>query len=229
MRRGRALVIAVHEPAAPVVPPSAEVVIAVDGGLEAARSAGWPVHAVVGDLDSASAESLDWARGIGARIEAHPARKDETDLELAIEFARGQAAEVHVLASAGGRLDHAAANLLVLASPRWADTAVSATVDGAHVDVVRGRRPLGGEVGDTVSLLAVGGPALVASTWGLEYPLSGEWLSPTGARGVSNVIVGVPPVVDVAEGVLLAIRPGAGRDLEAERMGRSPRTKSAGR
>ena len=186
--------------------------MAADGGLEAARSAGWPVHAVVGDLDSASAASLEWARGMGAEIEARPARKDSTDLELALEFACRRASEVHVIASGGGRLDHAVANLLVLASPRWADMDVSATVDGAHIDVVRGPRRLAGQIGDTVSLLAVGGPARIASSSGLEYPLTDEWLSPTSARGVSNVIVGAPATLDVVEGVLLAVRPAIDRD-----------------
>ena len=212
MIRTRALVIAAHAPASHVEPQGSDLVVAADGGLEAARAAGWPVHAVVGDMDSASADSLAWARRVGAEIEAHPARKDCTDLELALEFARSRAEEVHVVASAGGRLDHAAANLLVLASPRWADVTVSATVDGARVDVVRGRRRLAGTVGDEISLLAVGGPARVVSSSGLEYPLDDEWLSATAARGVSNSIVSVPVTIDVVEGVLLVIRPAAVRD-----------------
>ena len=95
----------------------------------------------------------------------------------------------------------------MLASPRWAGVTLSATVDGAHVDVVRGHRRLAGAVGDPISLLAVGGPARVVSTSGLEYPLADEWLSPTAARGVSNSIVSDPVTIVVAEGVLLAIRP----------------------
>ena len=212
MIRQRALVIARHPPSGLVELPPADLVIAADGGLDAARSAGWPVHAVVGDLDSASPDSLDWARSTGAEILQHPARKDETDLELALEFARRRATEVHVLASARGRLDHAVANLVVLSSPRWADMAVSATVDEAHLDVVRGRHSLAGAIGDAISLIAVGGPALVASSSGLEYPLNDEWLSPAAARGVSNVIVSAPATLDVVEGVLLAIRPASGWD-----------------
>ena len=203
----RALVVAARPSDALPAPPPADLVVAADGGLEAARSAGWPVHAVVGDLDSASAASLEWARGMGAEIEAHPVRKDSTDLELALEFACRRASEVHVIVSGSGRVDHAVANLLVLASPRWADMDVSATVDGAHIDVVRGPRRLAGQIGDTVSLLAVGGPARIASSAGLEYPLTDEWLSPTSARGVSNVIIGAPATLDVVEGVLLAVRP----------------------
>ena len=207
MSRARALVIAAHAPVASVEAPQADLVVAADGGLEAARAAGLEVHAVVGDLDSARAESLDWARGAGAEIKVHPVRKDQTDLELALEFACCRAADVHVLASAGGRFDHAAATLLVLASPRWAGVTLSATIDRAHLDVVRGRRRLEGAVGDTISLLAVGGPARVTSVSGLEYPLADERLNPTEARGVSNSIVSVPVTIEVAEGVLIAIRP----------------------
>ena len=208
----RALVVAARPSDALGAPPPADLVVAADGGLDAARKAGWPVHAVVGDLDSASAASLEWARGLGAEIEAHPVRKDSTDLELALEFASRRATEVHVIASGAGRLDHTIANLVVLASSRWAEIDVTATVDGAHIHVIRGLRRLAGEVGDTISLLAVGGPAQIASSAGLEYPLTNEWLSPTSARGVSNVIVGVPATLDVVQGVLLAIRPATDRD-----------------
>lgn len=183
------------------------LVIAADGGLDAARRWGLSVDAVVGDLDSASEAALEWARRCGATIEAHPADKDMTDLELAMARALPQTDAVHVVLPSGGRLDQAVSSLAVLASPRWATLEVSATVGEAHVTVVRGLRRLRGEVGEVVSLLAVGGPALVASTSGLLFPLAEEALSPTSGRGTSNVIVATPPTVDVAEGVLLAIRP----------------------
>ena len=208
MQRGRALVIAGHLPEVSTLQPVADLVIAADGGLDVALGLGWHVDVVVGDQDSASQEALERARGLGVEVVAHPERKDETDLELALEFSCQRAEQVHVLLSAGGRLDHALANLLVLASPRWASLTVSATVDAAQVEVVRGRRELTGAVGDTVSLIAAGGPARVARTWGLDYPLVNEMLEPTAARGVSNVIVAVPAGVEVIDGVLLAISPG---------------------
>ena len=186
---------------------SPDLVVAADGGLDAASRWRLRVDAVVGDLDSASAAGLDWAKRCGAVIDAHPAAKDATDLELAMASVLEQVEAVHVLLPAGGRLDQAVASLAVLASPRWAGLEVSATVGEAHVTVVRGLRRLRGEVGEVVSLVAVGGPALVASTSGLLYPLVEEALSPTEGRGTSNVIVAAPPTVDVVEGVLLAIRP----------------------
>ena len=207
MRRGRALVIAGRLATAPAVQPEADLVVAADGGLDIALGLGWRVDAVVGDQDSASRSALDRARRSGVEIRSYPARKNETDLELALEFACQRVDEVRVLASAAGRLDHALSGLLVLASPRWAGAKVSATVDSAHVEVVRGQRSIAGAVGDTISLIAVGGPAHVARTWGLEYPLANEVLQPTEARGVSNVIVAHPAGIEVVEGVLLAVSP----------------------
>lgn len=185
-----------------------DLVIAADGGVDVARRLGWPVDLVVGDLDSASDADLDWARSSGARIERHPPDKDYTDLELALARAASEASSIHVIVSLWGRIDHAAAGLVVLASDRWAHRPVSASIDGARVDVVRGRRTLGGRAGELLSLVAVGGPARVTTT-GLEYRLEGSILDPAEARGVSNVIVTPPPIVEVSSGAVLAIRPPA--------------------
>lgn len=183
-----------------------DLVIAADGGVDVARRLGRAVDVVVGDLDSASGAGLDWARSNGARIERHPAVKDSTDLELALARAASEASSIHVIGSLWGRVDHAASILAVLASDRWAHRVVSACIDGAGIDVVRDRRTLGGRAGDLLSLLAVGGAARVSAT-GLEYPLDESLLDPAEARGVSNVIVDPPPVVEVTAGVVLAIRP----------------------
>lgn len=208
----RALVIAACDPAGdePRLDEDAgggfDLVIAADGGVDVARRLGWPVDLVVGDLDSASDANLDWARSSGARIERHPPDKDYTDLELALARAASEALSIHVIGSLWGRVDHAVAGLAVLASDRWAHRVVSACIDGARVDVVRGRRTLSGRAGELLSLLAVGGPARVTTT-GLEYRLEGSLLDPAEARGVSNVIVTPPPVVEVSSGAVLAIRP----------------------
>ncbi|MCY4422106.1 MAG: thiamine diphosphokinase [Acidimicrobiaceae bacterium] len=206
-RRSWALLVAGDQHGEAPATGSPDLVIAADGGLDAARRWRLRVDAVVGDLDSASEAAMDWAKRCGATVDAHPADKDMTDLELAMARVLEQVDAVHVVLPPGGRLDHAVTNLAVLASPRWAALEVSATVGEAHVTVVRGRRRLRGEVGELLSLLAVGGPALVASTSGLLFPLAEEALSPTSGRGTSNVIVATPPTVDVVEGVVLAIRP----------------------
>jgi thiamine pyrophosphokinase len=196
--------------AADAVPPGA-LVIAADEGLEHARALGLDVALAVGDFDSASPEAVASAEAAGTRIERHPADKDATDLELALDAASKLGpSRILVLAARGGRLDHELAGLLVLASDRYAGSQIDALVGEAHVHVVRGARSLAGETGELVSLLAVSGPAEGVTTDGLVYPLRGETLAPGSTRGVSNAFATGNARIEVAHGVVLAVRPGAG-------------------
>jgi thiamine pyrophosphokinase len=197
--------------AAHAVPSGAPVVVA-DSGLDHARALGLDVTVAVGDFDSASPESVVAAEAAGTRIVRHAAEKDETDLELALDTAHAMRPErILVVAGQGGRLDHELAALLLLASPRYADVRVDALVGATSVHVIHGERALDGTPGELVTLLPVHGPAVGVTTQGLAYPLRGETLAPGSSRGVSNVFAEDTARIDIADGVLLAIRPGAAR------------------
>ena len=189
--------------------PADALVIAADGGLERCARLGLRADVVVGDLDSADPGALAVAQERGAEVQRHPARKDATDLELALDeaLARG-AARVLVVASAEGRLDHLLSSLLLLANERYAGVEVDALVGSARVAVVHGERRIDGAPGDTLTLLALHGPAEGVRTEGLEYPLHGERLDPGSSRGVSNVFSARVATVSLERGVLLAILPG---------------------
>ena len=189
--------------------PDALAVVAADGGIEQAHALGLRVDVAVGDFDSASANAVEAAGRAGARIEPHPAEKDATDLELALEAALAFAPRrILVLGADAGRLDHLLAGVLALASESLSRVQVDAMLGKARVHVVRGERTLTGEHGELVSLLPVGGPAEGVTTEGLRYPLRDETLAPASSRGVSNVFAAEQARITVRRGVLLAIRPG---------------------
>lgn len=75
------------EPPARLVPGPADRVIAVDYGAHHALSWGWPIHLLVGDLDSLSKPESEALKASGVRVIAAPTAKDETDLELALACA----------------------------------------------------------------------------------------------------------------------------------------------
>jgi thiamine pyrophosphokinase len=184
-------------------------VIAADRGLEHALALGLEVAVAVGDFDSASPEAVDVAEASGTRIDRHPAEKEATDLELALDLAAAIGPErILVLAGSGGRLDHELATLLLLASQRYADMQVDAVIGEAHVHVIRSARSLEGVPGELVTLVALHGAAEGVTTEGLAYPLRGETLAAGSTRGVSNVFTEATASVTVERGVLLAIRPG---------------------
>jgi thiamine pyrophosphokinase len=203
------VIVVASGPGPAVALPDAGTVVAADGGLDRALALGLVVDVLIGDLDSVSDGVLAAAEAAGTRVVRHPAAKDATDLELALDEAVALGARrVLVVASADGRLDHLLASLELLAADRYAALELDALVGDALVHLIRGRRVLEGSPGDLVSLIPVAGPAGGVSTSGLEYPLSGETLAPGTTRGVSNVFVEAGARIEVATGVLLAIRPG---------------------
>lgn len=195
-------------------PPTLEIptgapVVAADSGVDRALALGLHVEIAVGDFDSVTAGGLETARAAGARIERHPAEKDATDLELALDAAVALGPRrILVLGSDCGRLDHLLSALLLLGSARFADCELDAALGSAVVHVVRGERRLVGEVGELISLLALHGPAEGVTTEGLRFPLRGERLEPGSSRGVSNVFATPDAHVELERGVLVAVRPG---------------------
>jgi len=184
-------------------------VIAADGGVDRALALGLHVDLAVGDFDSITHDGLAAAEAAGARIERHPAAKDATDLELALDAALALSPNrVLVVGSPDGRLDHLLASLLLLGSERFAGLELDALLGSTRVHVIRGSRMLSGAVGELVSLLPLHGPAEGITTAGLAYPLAGETLDAGSSRGVSNVFADETARIDVERGVLLAIRPG---------------------
>ena len=185
-----------------------ELVIAADQGWRLARRLDLDVDILIGDFDSLDADELAEARSLGVEVRAHPAVKDATDLELALQTAVDAGATDIVVCDGGGdRFDHAMANLLTAAG-FGGRARMSVVTPEATVTVVTGSRELGGEVGEIVTLLAIFGPARGVSTTGLLYPLSDELLSPGSSRGVSNELVAPTARVTVGAGTLLAVQPG---------------------
>ena len=147
------------------------LVVAADAGLHHADALGLRVDLVVGDLDSVDPAVLAAAEAAGAAVERHPAEKDATDLELALDAVSDRSVErVTVVGAGGGRLDHLLANLVVLGHPRYAALRVEAFVGDARVAVVHGgaEAVIEGEVGAVVTLLPLGGPARGVRTTGLR-------------------------------------------------------------
>lgn len=193
---------------------AATVVVAADSGVDAALAWGLRVDHVVGDLDSISAEGLAAAEAAGATVHRHPADKDATDSELAIDLALSllpsSGGALLVLGSGGGRLDHLLADALALARPALAHVDVAALIGPATITVVRPGRPrqITGAVGDLASLLPVHGRARGVTTDGLRWALLDADLVPGTTRAVSNELLAPEASVALAEGVVLVVQPG---------------------
>ena len=182
----------------------AQLVVAADSGADVARSLGLLPDVIVGDFDSVTPA----AAAAVATQRRFPVDKDATDLALALAEARHRGAgSISVVGGSGGRLDHFLANVAALTCDELATVKVDALMGPARLWVVRGRRTIGGTVGQVVTLLACGGPATGVRTTGLRWALEGETLEPGSSRGVSNVLTAPEATVTLETGVILAVRP----------------------
>jgi thiamine pyrophosphokinase len=81
-----------------------------------APNTGAAPDALVGDFDSADASLVRAYEARGVPIERHPAQKDQTDSELAFSRAAAMGcSSILALGALGGRVDHALANIHLLA------------------------------------------------------------------------------------------------------------------
>ena len=200
------------QPPIHLAPVPGDLVIAADYGAAHARAWGWPLHLLVGDLDSLSAEDAAIVIAGGTPVIVAPASKDETDLELALTQALTRGArEIIICAALGGRSDHMLANVLLLARPELARLPVT-LVDGREtIRLLRGDGPsvshleLPGAPGELLALLPLGQDAIGVTTEGLQYPLHDETLFLGQARGVSNMFTGSRADITLGRGLLLVI------------------------
>jgi thiamine pyrophosphokinase len=189
----------------------ATLVVAADGGARHLAAIGRLPDLISGDGDSLGDEIRAFEEK-GVRLELHPADKDESDLELAIDAAiRAGARQIDLYGTlAGPRPEHAVANELLLASP---------SLDGVEVVIHHlgsrfrrigtrsgpGSAHLRGRATDYVSLLALDDPVSGVVTEGLRFPLRSEPLALGSTRGLSNELTSTSASITTSAGRLLVV------------------------
>jgi thiamine pyrophosphokinase len=183
-----------------------DLLIAADGGARHAVALGLIPSVLIGDFDSLSSDELDKFSRAGASLLRHPPEKDETDLELALDYAlKIGYAPILILGAYGGRLDQSLGILALLSAPKCIEANVRADDGQTEAFFIGKQAEIIGKPGDTVSLLAWGKPAKGIVTENLQYPLNAETLSPHRTRGVSNVMTAEKATVSLQSGLLLCV------------------------
>ena len=182
--------------------PDGAFVIAADSGFDIARRHAVAVDLLIGDLDSVSEDAVHQA----PQTLRFPVDKNETDLELAIDRARSMGVtSLLVIGGAGGRMDHFLANASLLASLDGLD--VEWRTGSGTLLRVNGSVRVAGTPGETISLLAFGGPTRGVRTTGLRWRLDNEHLLPGSTRGVSNAFIDDAALISLDEGNLMVVLP----------------------
>jgi thiamine pyrophosphokinase len=183
-----------------------ETVICADGGTRHALALGLKPAIVIGDLDSLSETDARRLADMNVPIKPYPHDKDETDLELALEYALAmKPAAILIVGALGSRLDHTLGNLALLADPRLQDVDCRLDDGVEEAYFCRAFSEIRGAPGDLVSLIPWGVPVTGVRTEGLRWPLSGGVLHPEKTLGISNEMLGDYATVHVETGLLLIV------------------------
>lgn len=190
----------------------ADYVVAADKGAETCRAAGVVPDAYCGDHDSVSAADGAWASSEAGRSISFPSEKYATDLSLAIDCARHEAARqrrplrLTVTCASGGRPDHALGVVGLLVGAANACPALVEDSFEMRVVSAAGAREwrLGTDAhGRIFSAVAVA-PGTVVSESGMKWCLDEKPLGLLNDLGISNVVESEDAVVSVSSGAVAA-------------------------
>ncbi len=182
-----------------------DLVLGADGGARHADTLNVTLDAVIGDLDSLLESEPPGINN--TEFISYPAEKDETDLELALLYAKEQGVDRIVMVGVmGGRMDMTIANIMLI---------THASLSSCRIEVWHGEQTgwvikppgedISGHPGDTVSLIPLAGDASGITTQGLKHSLKDEELTFGPARGISNRLEKPSAHIKLSKGLLLAV------------------------
>lgn len=174
-----------------------DFIICADGGYNHAVKMGIEPDVLIGDFDSA----INYET-VADRIE-YPKKKDFTDGELAVMYAKERGFDNIVLtAMTGDRLDHTIADILLLAKCKNG----MLIDDNNEIYLLRDEIEISGRKGQIISVIPISLDTEGVATSGLEYPLCDETLYFASSRGVSNVMIEDKCKISIKKGMALVIK-----------------------
>ena len=184
-----------------------EKVIAVDGGLEAAKELGIIPDVIVGDFDTVRPEILSYYRKMEHIIwEVHQPEKDDTDLAIKRALAMN-CSHITLLGATGGRLDHMIGNIHLLFPCLQKGTYAEIVdpqnrlylIDGEHTfrkDAVWGKY---------ISFLPLTQEVKGITLKGFKYPLADRDIFIGTSLCISNELVEEEGRIMLSDGVLITV------------------------
>jgi thiamine pyrophosphokinase len=181
-----------------------ELVVAVDGGADELRRRKIIPHAIIGDMDSVSDDTLEYFETKGVKIYTYPTEKDETDLELALNYVfKHGATEVEILNWQGERLDM----ILAMVGLMSKYDNVIAISDKCEVGVIKagekGTQTLKAVPGEIWSFIPLCHAEFLIE--GFKYQFNGS-MDITAPIGVSNVALSDFVKIEVKNGKVVFVR-----------------------
>ena len=183
------------------------LIICCDGGARHFQYLKIKPDVIIGDMDSIDPASLASYSTQGIKIIKHPANKDFTDTELALDYALNLKPEaIFIWGALGGRIDHTLANMFLLCKGQEKGIRTYLIDEYCEAFLLNGNVMFSKSTGQTISLIALSLQVEGISLRGFLYPLADATLRMGESRTVSNIIKEDNATVSARSGNLLVIR-----------------------
>ncbi len=184
-----------------------DLMICADGGLVHAKQMAIIPQIALGDFDSTPSQMVDYFRSKGTKIISYSAIKNETDTEIALDYALAQKpASIDILAGLGSRFDHSLANVHLLKKGIEQGVPCRIMTENNEVIVIDSSVKLKGNIGDGVSLIPLTELVSHVYTRGLAYPVEDGEFRIGIPYGVSNYMNKLEAKISINGGLLLVIK-----------------------
>jgi len=180
-----------------------DYIICADGGTNWANKFEITPNMIVGDMDSIKEEVHIKMENKKVKFNKFSSDKDFTDTYLAMDILyRKGFKDITIWGGTGSRIDHSLANILSAAS--FVNCGVNIQFESPMLTVyfVNYELIIHGNIGDTVSILALGEKACGVSLSGFKYQLEKATLDVYKPIGISNVISDTKSLIKVESGLL---------------------------
>ena len=183
------------------------MVVCADGGGQHAYDIGMLPNVIIGDFDSINPTILNYFKENNIKIHTYPCDKNETDTQLAVQYAVDNGAkEIILVGCVGTRFDHTFANVSLLIWLMKRGIRGVIINKNNEINVIDRYIELYGSIGEKVSLLAITPMITGIHTKGLKYALEDGELSFDNPRGISNELIATKAEVVIRDGMMLVIK-----------------------
>lgn len=184
-----------------------DLIICADGGLKHAFKMDAHPQVALGDFDSTPGHIVDLFSSRGTKIKKYSTIKNETDTEIALQYAMGKRpSSIDILAGLGDRIDHSLANIHLLKQALDANIKCKIITESHEIIACDSHVILYGGTGDGVSLLPLTETVTGVYTKGLAYTVSDGRFEIGSPYGISNYMSESEAEIRIGGGILLVIR-----------------------
>jgi len=185
------------------------LIISADGAVKNCLKLKLIPDIVIGDMDSIEERDKEMIEShiINTVYIKSPAEKNESDTQLAMEYAlRNKIKNIILIGALGKRIDHSLANLFNIASDRFKDVNLRILDDNYEISILRNSGEVKGIIGNTLSIFSLTSNTYFINTDGLKYKLQNEELLFSPIRGISNIFEKESAQIDIKDGIILLVK-----------------------